>query len=224
MFGAHIIANVATNLSYKDTEIDHTDLSSYTFSSKSIGDAHSKRFVVVSVGFVDISTSMSVGDGPSSVTIGGVSATLIQKASEKNGSGYLTGASLWIAQVPTGATADVVVNFSETVSNCAVMVYRLVHATGTPLDSGSAQHSSNTPITISSLAYKGAGVAMGAGRDNTGSSGFDLTWGGTANPSEDKEYGAVSYNSYESATLANEGTVSLAYVGNETLAVVAATW
>lgn len=94
-----------------------TDASSYTFSSASIGAAYPDRHVALIVGAA--SSQNNYTRVVSSVTIGGVSATIIEqvRSTQHNYPGI---GALVIAAVPEGTSADIVVTFSGTVLRCAV--------------------------------------------------------------------------------------------------------
>lgn len=91
-------------------------LTTYTFSGAAIGTASSDRRIVVAIG-----SRANAARSVSSVTVGGISATELVTAND-SGSGADI-ASLWIAEVPTGTTGDIVVTFSAAMLRCAVAQY-----------------------------------------------------------------------------------------------------
>ncbi len=101
--------------------------SEYTFSSMDFGAAAADRQIVAFVSARSASGSETI----SSVTIGGVTATEIeQQTSGNNKSG------LYIANVPTGTSGDVVVTYSATQLRSACALYRLTGlSSATPHDS-----------------------------------------------------------------------------------------
>lgn len=93
------------SLSYRTSAQQTGSATTFTFTTQDIGSASSARYVVVSTG------APNGGSAPSSVTVGGLSASLLKSQSV---SSYNT--SIWIAAVPTGATATVVVSTASSLS------------------------------------------------------------------------------------------------------------
>lgn len=153
-------------LTYLQTATDGSSQTTYTFSSQNIGTAASNRFIIVTI------TGRS-GDGTnktlSSVTIGGVTATLA--ASGQWNTGNFCGAAC--ANVPTGTTGDIVVTFSDTMSACSVSAYSenglssatVIGSGGTTSDAGSI-----TVVTST------GGVIVGIAKDDDGTA--TCTWTG----------------------------------------------
>lgn len=117
----------ALSVSYTDTDSVNSALSTYTFTSKSIGTADPKRTVFV--GIVEVGAPNTA---PSSATIGGISAAAVVTA--QNGTGGL--ATIWAAAAPTGTTATIVVNFPGVTNRCGIVVWSVygdhqVNATAT---------------------------------------------------------------------------------------------
>ena len=100
--------------------LDESDLSSYTFSSLSIGAADPNRYVVVGI--------TSRGAYPTAVTVGGLTAT---SAVEDHLAFPITSASLWYVLVTSGTTANVVVTMSAGAQRCIVDVWTLITDGGT---------------------------------------------------------------------------------------------
>lgn len=99
-------------LTYLTSGVDTSNLTTYTYSAVAIGTAHFNRHIAVAVLFDD------TGDYPPvSVTIGGVSATLVIQRSSL--------IALYIAKVPTGTTADIVVTYATAALRSAIGVWRL---------------------------------------------------------------------------------------------------
>lgn len=96
-------------LTYQGTDNSTTNGTSYSFSSKSIGAANSNRRVIVGVALPD------GDDTTTAVTVGGVSATELGQIN-----GVVTGASLWIAAVPTGTTATIAVTVGSTTTSIKI--------------------------------------------------------------------------------------------------------
>jgi len=92
-----------------------------TFTTQPIGAAGSSRRVLVGVTLYDTS-----GTFPNAVSIGGVAATKLNSVGA---------ASIWMAAVPTGTTATVIVTSTQTIDACAIKVFRLVGANPVPTES-----------------------------------------------------------------------------------------
>lgn len=154
----------AVNITLTDSSVDATDQTTYTFASQSFGATAADRKIVVGVG--------ARGSGNftiSSVTIGGVTATLVVNSS----SGLQDQAALYIADVPTGTTGSVVIVLSTGILRCGIGVWRMIGAaSSTPTDTGiSAADPATTTLTISA---NGSGVGYGIQIDATSTA----TWTG----------------------------------------------
>lgn len=88
----------------------------WTFSAVDFGAADSTRCIVVS-----ITANGSTAKTVTSVTIGGVSATIIKQQSSSDWTGAIAAAI-----VPSGASGDVVVNLSGNSASCTIGVYRIL--------------------------------------------------------------------------------------------------
>lgn len=115
-------AAVTTN--YIGTVGSATSTTTYTFTSTDIGTAASDRIV-----FIAVSGSGGTNLSLNSVTIGGVSATLIN-------TGFLSFGTIGCAylNVTSGTTATVVVTYSGTRARCSIDVYTVYGSSGTPSD------------------------------------------------------------------------------------------
>jgi hypothetical protein len=100
-------------VTYQSTATDGSDLSTYTFSAQAIGAASANRYVICGFGARYTSGTPTI----TSVTIGGVAATQVSAQLAGTGTGKLL-AGLYIALVPTGTTADIVIAFSATALRC----------------------------------------------------------------------------------------------------------
>ncbi|MEB3209662.1 MAG: hypothetical protein VKK63_12215, partial [Synechococcus sp.] len=162
-FGA---ANI-TDFAFVASTTNNDNASTYTFTAASIGAADSNRRVVVAFGArAGSNTAFSI----SSATIGGTSATILVQKDATDDGGNKDMAALLIADVPTGTTADVVVNMSRSGVRAAMATYRIVSTSAlTVIDtadgSGSASVNMSLDVQPSSVA-----LAVGASRyfDATG--------------------------------------------------------
>lgn len=128
-----------------DSPVDATPgLSTYTFTSASIGTASTGRVIIVGVGGSNVTVAAIT---ITSVTIGGVSATEI--SDNRSGQSYC---GLYSLQVDTGTTADIVVTWSGVMSACGIGVwaaYNLLSSTPTDTGTDSASDPLNTTIDVS---------------------------------------------------------------------------
>lgn len=153
-------------LTFLQSTSSATDASEYTFSSQNLGDAAADRYIIVAVGSRDSgTTSQSI----SSVTVGGVSATIVVQ--QRNSATNTDVAGLAIAAVPNGTTGDVIVTFSETMLRCSIALYRATGlSSATPTDNGSSTATAPT-YAIDVLA---GGFAIGTA--NSGVNSGTATW------------------------------------------------
>jgi hypothetical protein len=106
-------------LSFVTSTSSTTDLSTYTFAGQSLGAEASDRKIVVAVG-----AARAAAFALNTVTVGGVTAYKLVEREDNDGASEAT-ASLWIADIPTGTTGDVVVTFSAAAARCGVAIFRL---------------------------------------------------------------------------------------------------
>jgi hypothetical protein len=105
-------ASSKPTFTYNGTASSATDAASYTFTAVSIGTAATNRRVIIV-----LNTAASALRSISSATIGGISATIY------DASLFANSIKIIYATVPTGTTADVVVNFSGTLLRIALGSY-----------------------------------------------------------------------------------------------------
>ncbi len=138
-----------------------TTATSHTFSAVAIGTAASDRLVAVCAG------NSGYGQTISSVTVGGVSA------SQEVAVYYTSALDIWVAAVPTGTTADIVVTFTGS-AECGISVWPIYGASGTIYDTLS--HSNANPLTGTIDCE--AGGAIVAGCSGSGPDTLSWTWVG----------------------------------------------
>lgn len=175
---------MAAEIGYLQSYTDTSDSSSYTFSSVNFGTADSNRYIIIGIASRKSGTTTSI----SSVTIGGVSATItkqqVNNATNTNVSGIA------IANVPTGTSGNIVVTFADTMLRCAITVYRTVGLTSkTAYDSDSSTASAPSV----SLDVPTNGFAIGIGLTAASTS---ATWTGLT---EDSDATLESWVTYSSA-------------------------
>jgi hypothetical protein len=197
-------ANIAgrTQLYFENTSsgFDATDLSTYTFSSVNFGDPAASRYVIVAI------FCRTTNGDPSltSVTIGGVTATLAAKISQYESGSIFDMTAIYYANVPSGRTGDIVATFSNSQIRCA-------YAAGTS-KKGIVLHDTLTDVDAGT-----AGVTVGGGIDlfhgglivaasETADNGPSASWSGAT----EVVYGDIAgeYMSYSMAYVQN-GTYEL---------------
>lgn len=142
-------ASSSLSLSYINYYTNAVDASTYTFSGASIGTANANRYVVVGFQTYAASGASSV----SSITIGGTGATQIGVF---NSAGPLLRAGLYYANIASGTTADIVLNFSSTQGHCGIGVWTV---TGN-LAGIEGLVNTTTDVTFSSVSAGDVLVAM----------------------------------------------------------------
>lgn len=135
--------------------------SSTTFTGRNVGSADSNRWIIVGVAHYAGTLT--------GVTVGGNTATKIGSWSLSNNN-----TALWIANVPSGGTADVVVSYTNnTLYSLSVVLWRMV-AGGTPVANSFGQGEGPfTDSTVSPLNILtgGGAVWIGNGSDGAGNGG-----------------------------------------------------
>lgn len=151
-----IMAGRAVTITFTDSVADASDLTTYTFSGRSLGVAAPDRTIVVG----------AVGAGAaartvSSVTVAGISATI--QVQEGSATGATT--CLATALVPTGTTGDIVVTFSGGVVRAAIGIWRARDA-NVIVDTGTSTADPSTDT----ININAGGAVFGAAITNAASS------------------------------------------------------
>lgn len=143
-----------------------TDLSTYTFAAQNLGSAASDRFIACTI-------NGRSNDGGArtitSVTIGGVAATSAGTIAANSGSHC----AIYSAAVPTGATGDVVVVWSSTMTDCTVALHSHYGAFSTTPTS--YFNDTTTPLS-QSINVAAGGFAVGISTSDSGTA--TATWAG----------------------------------------------
>lgn len=182
--------------------------STVTISAMAIGAAAADRLVFIVLGWFDLGAAIQAN--PTSVTIGGITAT---QAVVSNTGGVFTPAlyEYWAA-VPTGTTANVVVNFSanaDTSDYIGVSVYRVVGAnTSTPVSATATTNTTSPTQAVSTsitVPANGALICGGSGLTASGS----VSW---TNATLDTNFsGVLSSDEYSSASSTTATTSTRTY-------------
>jgi hypothetical protein len=178
------------------------DLATYTFAAEPIGTARADRQVLV---FVHARRA-SATDITATATIGGVAATMVQQIANPatGASSYL---GMFLANVPTGTTADIEIEFNSGVIRCGIEVYTMTALTSTtPIDT----HSSIAPLS-GTINVNNDSVVFAAANRGTNSSLSDWT-GLTEDHTDDAVGGESLMMTSASAEIASAGTQAVSVV------------
>lgn len=155
------------SIDYIEEKSDTTAQSTYTFTGVDFGDADSERYIIVGISTRKAGTGGSI----SSVTIGGVSATITQQVTNTAGSNNST-VGIAIAKVPSGSSGSVVITLSEQFLRCGIGVWRATNLENINADDTDTSVSTNPS---GSLNISGAGFMIGVSKVGQSSS---ATWSG----------------------------------------------
>lgn len=170
-FGA-AAGSIPTSMSFLQGSMSISDSTAYTFSSQSLGSADINRWIVVCA-----SGTRNAARTLSSLTIGGVSATKIVQAESST---LYFHTSIWVAQVPTGTTGDIVITWDNTMGRCGYSAYRLITETAptTAYDTQTDLTLTSSDLSVS-ISRPSGGVII-ASTVNNSSSATSVTWAGTS--------------------------------------------
>lgn len=155
-------------LSFLQAAADTTDTNAYTFAAQNLGTATSDRYIIVSA----IARKAGASTTLSSVTIGGVSATIIVQ--NTNTITNTDVAALVIAAVPSGATGDIVVTWGATMVRCAIGVWRVTEL-ASPTASDSDSSLANDPTVNLDSPVNGFIIGAGITAASTSATWTNLT-------------------------------------------------
>lgn len=197
--------NPLPTVSWTDSAGDNTAVTTHTFAGTSIGAASATRLVVVGIDNLS-------GAAPSSVTIAGVSASLVSGSSIANGSPHV---SFWQASVPTGTTGTITVNLTSAGSAWigVFAIYDLLSTTRTDAATDATTGASGV-LTFASLTVSANGVAVGYANSTTVGGGT-WTWTTMTERFDDASTGAshsgATYTTTAGATISPTATSSLSF-------------
>lgn len=166
---APLASDAAANpvdLSFQGYTLQNSAASSYTFNSVAVGAADSTRRIVVGVVGRDSGTTADI----SSVTVNGSAAALVTdgttSAKLRSTGANINIVALYVADVPTGTTATVVVNFNKSIARCGIHIYRLLNT--------SSQQAANVATTTAyngtmNLTVPSSGATLGVSVQSTAS-------------------------------------------------------
>jgi hypothetical protein len=194
-------------LAYQTTSSQAAGSSPFTFSSIAIGTAAANRYVIVGIGATATPTAVL------SVTVGGIAAT--QVVSQVAGNSI---AAIWIALVPTGTTATIVITFTGSTQKCSIGVWSATGISPTALSTAS---STANPASLALTTINGGFAIAHMEVDSTGT----YTW---TNATQRYAANIDSFSSYSGAdalTSTSSLTITATPTGGSTARPsVAASW
>lgn len=168
-----------------DTAVSTADGTSHTFSAKALGAAATTRKIVIAV----VATG-TVNFGDVSVTLDGNAVPV----RSRQGGGTRTIAAVHSVAWPTGATGDIVVTGSNTITSCAIVVYAVYGPIQLQAyDSGSDSSGDPMSLTLDTLS---AGLMVGIAGGDTTAAFNPVSW---TNITEDIDAAMESLAGYSSA-------------------------
>lgn len=163
---------------------DATDATSYTFPAVPIGNANSTRRVIIWVTIAALSITIT------SATIGGVTATVDWDSTNtgSNRRGYFIS-----AVVPSGTTADVIINFGGTVSRIGIGVWTIPSGSYAGVIDSRITTTGSATLTVTTVVGDYC-IAGGMATGTSGSGAF--TWSGSVAEQYDEQYeGTINVHS-----------------------------
>lgn len=201
-------------LTYRTIVGSTSGLSSYTLSAVPIGTASSSRYVVIAMSAKFLGTTAA---SISTLTIGGVSATIVTTATG-TGSNIAT-TTLAYALVPTGTTADIVVTYSRAALRCAAAVWTISGSGTISVDTSNQFGGSANPSPTATLDLSTSAVTMGVGArfTNTGSH----IWSGLTKRGQ-TDFGSGTISAADATLVAGANAISVSAGDAEGASVSAA--
>jgi len=178
----------AATVAFASSAVDSVDRTIYTFSGVAIGTATLDRKVVVS----PVGNIGAGGGAVSTVTVGGISASLVVAII-----GGVQSAEIWQADVPTGTTADVVVTWAAEQARSGIGVFAVTGAA-----SGASDTATSTADPMSTtLTIPANGIAIGVGTDNAGG---PFAWTNLTERYDEPLEGAIDHTGASDAFITHE--------------------
>jgi hypothetical protein len=171
---------------FQTSAVDATGATTYSFTSQAIGTAANNRIVVVAA---DTNGGAAGSDGVSSMTIGGISATLV-KASLADDHCQ---AELWEAVVPTGTTATVAVTWNSARGRCGIGIWAVYNAKFTPHATAEDNHvGTSSAATSVSINVPASGACIGCVSAGAASA-ATFTWAGVTEKYDEVVSGLLTH-------------------------------
>jgi hypothetical protein len=186
---------------------ESSGLTTITYASLAFGAADANRTIAVA-----IAARMTTVNTISSVTIGGIAATLVAgsvvQVSGTNGAN----SAIYQAAVPSGTTGDVVVTYGAAAARTGVSVYRLITGTPTATSANTYANASGNPAAAA-ITIPSGGKGFAAVFQTSGTSVY--TWSNATPSGGDYQVSAGGASRFSSATVTSTGSPS-ADVGSAT--------
>ena len=163
-------------VAFVDEDHKHNNLTTYTFSSMAFGVADAARTLIAVV------AGYSGGTTVSSVTFPGA----IGAAQIVAGENADQTSAIWVADVPSGTSGDVVVVFSAMQHQAGVGLFRAIGITNSADDTGT---STASPLT-DTLTVTAGGIVVAGGKGRT--SFAPVTWSANMTEGYDVQMGGES--------------------------------
>lgn len=180
---------VAPTLSYQTSASSTSNTDTYTFSATAIGTAAADRRVYV-VAYGGATTGSPQID---TCTIGGVLAQRIVRQS--SGVSACVSAGIFVAQVPTGTTADIVVVYTAAMARSAISVWSVTGGINS-LSATDSDDNSSDPATKTLTTTADGFLIAGACNDaNT-----TITWTNATERADAVVETALTYSGADAAT------------------------
>jgi hypothetical protein len=208
-FGAvqEVASGALPTLSYQTAAADATDATSYTFSSQAIGtDTGSTRTVLLAIYGLNVTALRTI----SSLTVGGVSGTLLHSNSVSSGS--FSSVAFYAFTSVSGTTATVAVTWSGQQLRCQIGLWAAYDLSSlTPVATASSTSASAT-LNVNTSAD---GMVLAAGYGNASAT---FTWTGvTERYDAATETVGFSVADASGVTAESPRTVSASQAGSPTL-------
>jgi hypothetical protein len=155
--GVPLAARPPVSIAFIARHEDSVDRSTYTFASVTLG-----RLVCVKTG---AGTAVTV----SSMTIGGVSATLVKRQQDTGGPPAEQNVEIWCANSNVSGTGNIVVTLSGTASQCGIGVFSAANINPTAHDIAGAGRSGGSSDITDTIDIPAGGGALLVCSDASGS-------------------------------------------------------
>lgn len=130
----------SASVTIHNSTFDGADSTTYTFSSQPIGEKTATKVVVAGIAHHTL-TSAEI----SSVSVGGVAATLVTNVTD--GTGNIK-SSLWQASVSSSSSVDVTVDLNATAIRCGLALWSLHGASSISLDTATYGTAASTSASV----------------------------------------------------------------------------
>lgn len=212
-FGIEVPMLFISNITNRDSP---SNSATYTHTNVSIGSPHPYRRIIVTSELSD-----NTGGTHSSVTVGGGSCTLLREHNTGGTTNSCVAIYITDAFVPTGTTAEIVINVTSASARNQIGVYRLIRPGGTSALHVNSVSADDPSITVN---RGGGGATVAVTHFHTTGTGVPDTWVSVTSDFgtnvEGNAYGGAAHSSHEVSETAK--TLSVNNPGTNTRSVLAA--